>query len=97
MTAIWGDIVTAVDFAVLAFFLPYGLVCWHLGISHRISILAGLLLILASAILVGSGLPAAGDFAAVLAFWFLLVGALLSVIGGRSDSRKKAPTTDENP
>ena len=58
----------------------FGVVSWLLGISYRLSVLAGLVFIALTAGLLAFGLSGIADFSATLAYYFLLIGVVLAAL-----------------
>lgn len=87
------------DWAFLAAFVAFGLLCWYFRIPYRVSILAGVILLFGVAVAVLIEQEDVGNFAAIPAFYFLVVGIALAVIEfwGKESRKNLVPkSTDDS-
>jgi len=73
-----GDL--AADIVILLAFLAFGVASWRLRLSYRVSVVAGLVLLVVTAIEVGIGQLKVGDVTAVFTLYFLAVGVSLAIL-----------------
>jgi len=69
-----------VDLLVLLAFIAFGLVSWHFRISHRVSIVTGLLFLLVAEIVATAGGENVANSIAILAYYSLVVGVTLAIV-----------------
>lgn len=71
---------TVADLVTILPFIVFGLLCWRLRLTYRLSIVFGLLCLAGAAVLAAAGLEDAAEFASIFAFYFLAVGTLLALV-----------------
>lgn len=76
-----------VDITILTTFVVFGVTLWKFRISYRISVLAGLLLLILTAGLVLADQQDIGNLIATLAYGFLVVGTALAILEWRQQEK----------
>jgi hypothetical protein len=69
-----------VSIAELVGFVVFGLLSWRYKISYRLSIAAGLILLILAGTVTASGRDDLGNSVAILAYYFFLVGVGLALV-----------------
>lgn len=80
-----------VDLLILAVFTAFGLLCFRFRVSYRLSVTIGLITLALAAVVMSLGEKFVGNFVAVLAYYFLVVGVGLATI----EWKREAQTTSE--
>lgn len=70
-----------VDLLVFSIFIAFGIISWRLRISYRVSVVAGLLLLVVAAAATSIGQQDVADFIAAFVYYFLVVGVSLAIWG----------------
>ncbi len=80
---------------VLTVFFALGIEFWRFHISYRVSVIAGLILLVAAAIAVTTSEEVAGDFLAIPAYYSLVMGLSVAIIEYvREEKHKKVRSSD---
>lgn len=85
-------------FALVAFvaFLGFGVACWRFRISYRVSVVAGLVLLVIAGLLVVVGQADVGNFLGILAYYFLAIGVALAILEWRREPRQTSVTSSQS-
>ncbi len=78
-----------IDWAIFAVFVAYGVASWYYHISYRVSIAAGLLILLIAASVVALGYAGIGAFVAILAYYLLVIGVAIAIVDSVRKERMK--------
>jgi ABC-type proline/glycine betaine transport system permease subunit len=85
---------TIIDAAILLAVVAFGTVCWYLRLSYRISVVAGLVLLVVAAVSDTVGQVHAGNLVAIMAYYALAVGVALAIVEWRREDRAVRAAVD---